>query len=186
MHYSRGQSTAHIQFSHFNSASKFSQQQPPLVFRILPSAHTPQQPPLLGDQPARAARMLAREKSQELPSSLAPQWMLNRGAGAGAAAAGTAAGASGGGGGAGLPDAPGGGAAAASGAGLPAAKQAQSPAAGRDRWGEGAAAKEESKWGPDPFAERRMPWGVGTGEESDRGPPGRAAVPRDAGRCVGT
>lgn len=107
---------------------------------------------------------MLRDKSQELPSSLQPQWLLNRGA---AAAAGS--------------DAAGSGAPKQS-----SAAPSASPAAGRegkwvaDRWG--ATEKDpDSKWGHDPYDRPR--WGEERPDGDERGL-GGGRMPRDTGRCV--
>ena len=101
---------------------------------------------------------MLRDKSQELPSSFTPQWMLNRG---GAGAAGTDAAA----------------------AGSKQQAPSVSPAAGReskwaaDRWAP-TEREADSKWGHDPFDRPR--W---TEDEGERGL-GGGRLPRDTGRCV--
>lgn len=107
---------------------------------------------------------MLRDKSQELPSSLQPQWLLNRGA---AAAAGSDA----------------------AGTGAPkqsSAAPSASPAAGRegkwvaDRWG--ATEKDpDSKWGHDPYDRPR--WGEERPDGDERGL-GGGRMPRDTGRCA--
>jgi len=125
-----------------------------------PNSTKQQQTKLVDPVLERSSAML-RDKSQELPSSFTPQWMLNR-AGAGAGGTDTAA------------------------AGT---KQQQapsaSPAAGRegkwvaDRWGptEKEADSGGSKWGHDPFDRPRWT------EDEERGL-GGGRLPRDTGRCV--
>jgi hypothetical protein len=100
---------------------------------------------------------MLRDKSQEIPSTLQPQWLANRGAAAGAAAAADAA-------------------------GNKQKAPAAAPAAGRegkwaaDRWG--APEKEaDNKWGHEPFERPR--WNE---DEGERGL-GGGRLPRDTGRC---
>lgn len=101
---------------------------------------------------------MLRDKSQEIPSTLQPQWLANRGAAAGAAAAGDAAG------------------------NKQQAPPSAAPAAGREgkwaaeRWG--APEKEaDNKWGHEPFERPR--WNE---DEGERGL-GGGRLPRDTGRC---
>jgi hypothetical protein len=102
---------------------------------------------------------MLRDKSQEIPNTLQPQWLLNRGAAAGAAAAGDAAGNK-----------------------QQAPPPSAAPAAGREgkwaaeRWG--APEKEaDNKWGHEPFERPR--WNE---DEGERGL-GGGRLPRDTGRC---
>lgn len=109
---------------------------------------------------------MLRDKSQELPSSLTPQWLLNRGAGAAAAGSDGAA------------------------AGKQQQGSSASPAAaaGReggkwvaDRWGPTEKEEKETKWGHDPFERPR--W-TSEADGDERGL-GGGRLPRDTGRCAG-
>jgi hypothetical protein len=104
---------------------------------------------------------MLRDKSRELPSSLTPQWLLNRGAGA--AAAGT------------------------DGAAGHKQQASASPAAGRegkwvpDRWGPTEKDEKETKWGHEPF-DRPARWAA-EADGDERGL-GGGRMPRDTGRSA--